>query len=232
MAGPAVIIIFLLLRVLPSLAAPATALPAWPSARHLADYSSLVDVRAAVSEVLVDLAYTRPTPLLPGFALYPNGASCLLTRSTAAMLKKAARYLASEEPNRRLLLLDCLRPQRSQILFWKKVQGTPGSRYVANPYRGHSSLHTYGCSVDLTLADKAGQPLDLGTPFDTPSPLSGPRAEPDALRNGKLTAEQVSARRLLRAAMRSAGFISSQGEWWHFDCARPTDLPAGAVQIP
>jgi zinc D-Ala-D-Ala dipeptidase len=40
----------------------------------------------------------------------------------------------------------------------------PDERYVANPAKG--SDHNRGTVVDLTILDRDGQPLDMGTPFD------------------------------------------------------------------
>lgn len=71
--------------------------------------------------------------------------------------------------------------------------------------------HPTGGAVDLTIIDKEGNPLDMGTTIaDFSDPL---RIQTAA---SGLTPEQRSNRWLLCRVMRKAGFAPFYGEWWHF----------------
>jgi D-alanyl-D-alanine dipeptidase len=73
--------------------------------------------------------------------------------------------------------------------------------------------HSTGGAVDLSLIDKNGTLLDMGTPFDFPG------EESKALyfeERGRDTQVREN-RRLLRDAMLGAGFRVHPEEWWHFD---------------
>ena len=115
-----------------------------------------------------------------------------------------------------LLVLDALRPQRVQEQLWEALQGTELLGYLANPVRG--SIHSFGMAVDITLVDRDGQELDMGTPFDDLTERSHPALESAMLLRGELSATQIANRQLLRDAMHEGGFKGINSEWWHFDC--------------
>lgn len=64
----------------------------------------------------------------------------------------------------------------------------------------------------------------MGTPVDHFGILAQPRYESRFLKEGKLTAEQVSNRRLLREVMLAAGFHPIAIEWWHFEAFAKKDI--------
>ena len=154
--------------------------------------------------------------------MYPV-ARCVVLSGVGEQLKKAQAYLDEKHQGLRLMFKDCYRPLSVQKVMWKVVKGTSQQRYVANPRRG--SIHNYGAAVDLTLADAEGKEIDMGTPYDSFTKLAEPRHEKRFLRSGKLTKSQVSMRRVLRAAMRHAGFRGLRNEWWHFD-----GIPRGVLK--
>ncbi len=87
------------------------------------------------------------------------------------------------------------------------------ARYVSVPSRDpdRPAPHITGGAVDLTLGDRDGTPLDLGTEFDAFVPQAGAGAletTPSAAREH---------RRLLFWAMAAQGFTAYVEEWWHFD---------------
>jgi len=57
----------------------------------------------------------------------------------------------------------------------------------------------------------------MGTPFDDFRLLAQPALEAKFLAEGKLKAQQVANRKLLRRVMTKAGFQQLAIEWWHFD---------------
>lgn len=84
------------------------------------------------------------------------------------------------------------------------------SRYVA-PLT--VAPHLTGSAVDLTLADPAGRPLDLGCPVDaTPEESAGACyfASPD------ISPQARELRQLLAGALSTAGFVNYPTEWWHW----------------
>lgn len=87
------------------------------------------------------------------------------------------------------------------------------ARYVTPPSRSLFTPppHLTGGAVDLSLADRDGAALDLGTDFDAFIPEAGARALEGT------PGEARELRRTLFWAMRSAGFTAYAEEWWHFD---------------
>lgn len=161
----------------------------------------LVDVAPLVPGLLVHLAYARPDNLT-GRRLYPPDARCRLRRSVAERLARAARTLARHKL--RLVAWDCARPRAAQAALWA---AHPHAGAVADPARG--SLHERGVAIDLGVADLAGDPVALPTPFDAfGAAAAADAALPDA--------EARAHRDALGAAMRAAGFRVNPREWWHF----------------
>lgn len=174
----------------------------------------LVDVATLVPTLAVDLRYSTPENFMHA-DVYGSFARCYLQPEVAKRLVAAAAALAKAQPESRLLVYDCARPRRVQVIMWELVKGTPEQRYVASPKAG--SIHNFGAAVDLTLADAQGKPLDMGSPYDFFGDLAEPRHEERLLASGALTAAQLNNRRLLRTLMTDAGFRSIPNEWWHFD---------------
>jgi zinc D-Ala-D-Ala dipeptidase len=169
---------------------------------------------AKIPGVFVDLRYAT-TNNFTGEVLYDKSAKPLLHRHAAQKLKIAVQIVKAAHPDWNLLVLDALRPRSVQRRLWDFVKDTPKEIYVANPDRG--SIHNFGLAVDLTLADENGRELDMGTPFDSFEELAQPRHEDKFFSEGLLNAQQLANRRLLRAAMTEAGFITIPHEWWHFN---------------
>jgi D-alanyl-D-alanine dipeptidase len=161
----------------------------------------LVDAAGVVPGLIVRLAYARPDNIARK-PLYPADTRCRLRRSVAERLAVAARVLVRQ--NLLLVAWDCTRPASAQAALWA---AHPHAGSVADPARG--SLHERGVAVDLGLADLAGAPVALPTPFDTFGPTAAaaaPLADAGARAN----------RDALVSAMRGAGFRVNPKEWWHF----------------
>jgi D-alanyl-D-alanine dipeptidase len=79
--------------------------------------------------------------------------------------------------------------------------------YVADPRKG--SMHNRGAAVDLTLVDKSGKELDMGTEFD----FFGEKAHHAYTQFPK---QVLANRELLKTGMRLAGFSEIKTEWWHY----------------
>jgi zinc D-Ala-D-Ala dipeptidase len=87
-------------------------------------------------------------------------------------------------------------------------------KFVSPPYqKKRIPPHATGGTVDLTLIDKNGEELDMGTEFD----FFGPEAEPFFYEIFKSNSKVRKNRKILREAMETQDFTLDQDEWWHFD---------------
>ena len=201
---------------------------AWVAAA-LAAEPPLVDAHVVIPMLQVELKYSTSDNFLHE-DVYGDFATCQLREDAAAMLSAADMGLRAAHPDLRLHAYDCARPHHVQEQMWVVVKGTPQQGYVADPASG--SIHNYGCAIDLSLADAAGAPLDMGTPFDFFGQAAQPRHERELLQSGTLTGAQVANRLILREAMLRAGFLPLENEWWHFDCAPAAEVRRRYSMIP
>jgi zinc D-Ala-D-Ala dipeptidase len=134
--------------------------------------------------------------------LYPC-ARCFLRTDVATAVRQASQKL-QQQGYGGLRLFDCYRPQPLQQTMWNIK---PDERYVANPAKG--SDHNRGTAVDLTILDRDGKPLDMGTPFDEFSLKAHHTYR-------ELSPQVLKNRSLLKQTMASVGFRHIDTEWWHY----------------
>jgi D-alanyl-D-alanine dipeptidase len=177
----------------------------------------LQDATEQVSSVLVELKYATTD-----YFMKKNVYGCLthayLQKETVAMLKKAQQNLEKAHPGYHLLIYDAARPLSKQWELWNTLtEYSPEKRrtYVADP-KEHS-IHNYGSAIDLTVADEQGKPLEMGTKYDFFGEMAYPKEEARLLKAGKLSQKAIDNRLILRKAMKSAGFMPIEYEWWHFN---------------
>lgn len=103
-----------------------------------------------------------------------------------------------------LKLFDCYRPRPAQQKLWDIV---PDARYVTPPNKG--SMHNRGLAVDITLVDKNGEELDMGTEYD----FFGREAYTT---NTNLPKNVLKNRKILTKLMEIHGLKGIRTEWWHF----------------
>lgn len=176
-------------------------------------------------EPLVDLA-TYPFGIETTY--YDRGVSELTTH----YLRKgvAERLLKVQESfggNYRLKIWDGWRPRKVQDALFQEFREQLASKHpewsaekldhMTEQFVTKATTskrippHATGGTVDLTLVDKNGNELDMGTVFDH----FGPEAAPRYFNNSN---EKVAAnRKLLADAMIAQGFTADEDEWWHFD---------------
>ncbi|MCD4760663.1 hypothetical protein K8R42_02075 [bacterium] len=95
----------------------------------------------------------------------------------------------------------------------KKIRLETG-KFVSPPFdKKRIPLHTSGGSIDLTLVNKDGQELNMGTEFD----FFGLEAAPLFYEKKDSNSKIAKNRKLLRQAMLTEGFSMDKDEWWHFD---------------
>lgn len=179
----------------------------------------LVNIQTLDSDILVELKYSTTDNFLKK-DVYGDLTHAYLQPDMASRLVQASRYLKQAHPGYKLLVYDAARPNSAQYALWDaldnlKIPESKKPLYVADPKIG--SNHNFGCAVDLTVVDENDRPIDMGTAYDFFGPLAYPRAEQEMLKAGKLSAEQLANRKILRSAMVKAGFSVNTTEWWHFD---------------
>ncbi|WP_395065717.1 M15 family metallopeptidase [Flavobacterium sp.] len=105
----------------------------------------------------------------------------------------------------RIKLFDCYRPLDIQKKMWEIVSNAD---YVADPKKG--SIHNRGGAVDITLVDKDGKELEMGTTFD----FFGPEAS----HNYQNFSNKIKENRVyLKEVMLKHNFKSFDSEWWHYN---------------
>jgi D-alanyl-D-alanine dipeptidase len=165
---------------------------------------SMTDVSKAASGIQVDLRYATEDNFFHQ-RFYKDDTRALLRPATTKKLAAAQDEFFGKGLS--LKVWDAFRPLHVQREMWKVK---PDSNYVANPANG--SRHNRGAAVDVTLVDKDGRELDMGTAFDDFSA----KAHLDA---AGLTEAAQKNRGLLRTVMERHGFKPLKTEWWHFDDA-------------
>lgn len=85
---------------------------------------------------------------------------------------------------------------------------------IPSPNPATPPPHSTGAALDVTLVNRDGCVIDMGSPIDEISP----RSFPDYFaKSSDSYHQQVHAhRRLLYAVMTTAGFRQHPNEWWHF----------------
>ena len=166
-----------------------------------AQQTDFVLLKSLSSDFVFDMKYATPDNFLKQ-VVYECG-ECYLRKKTAEALVKANEEFKTL--GYRIKLFDCYRPLEVQKKMWKIL---PGTHYVANPAKG--SKHNRGAAVDLTLVDKDGKELDMGTPFD----FFGEKAHHTCTTLPKKVLEN---RKLLKDILNKYNFKSIYSEWWHYE---------------
>ena len=209
------------------------------SAAPTPEAAGMVDVRALVPDIALDIRYAGPHNFVGAVIAGYEAPRCYLLRPAAEALRRAE--LALRADGLRLQVFDCYRPVRAvrHFVAWANDvadQRTKAAYYpnldkraLLGDYIAPTSGHSRGATVDLTLlqCDARGadcRPLDMGTPFD----YFDVAAHTDA---PGATARQRANRHRLRAAMQQAGFRNYPLEWWHYTL-QPEPAPATAYDFP
>ncbi len=162
--------------------------------------TNLVDLQQLDPSLVLELKYAT-TDNFTKQKLYVC-AKAYLRKPAALALLKAHRLFKAK--GYRIKIYDAYRPLAVQWKLWKMYQNPD---YVADPCKG--SMHNRGAAIDLTLIDKNGKELDMGTPFD----YFGERAHTDY---SQLPQHVLANRYLLKSVMKKVGFQGISTEWWHF----------------
>lgn len=144
----------------------------------------------------------------------------LATVEAARALKKA--FALAGELGYGMLVYDAYRPQKAvdDFVAWSQAEEDHTTKAEFYPalektqlfpmgYIARKSGHSRGSTIDLTLLDASGVPVDMGGGFDLMDGISHHNAP-------GLTPEQERNRRTLCAVMAWAGFAPYECEWWHY----------------
>ena len=187
-------------------AAPSVNTDELPIASDAAADSLLVDVRAAAPDIRVGLRYATTDNFTGGVIPGYEANRAFLRREAAGALARVARRAADE--GLVLYVYDAYRPVRATLAMVDWARRTGRDDLLRDGYIASRSRHNLGLAIDLTLADRAtGEPLDMGTPFDTFSA--------DA-HTANATGQAAANRQRLKSIMESEGFANYDQEWWHF----------------
>jgi zinc D-Ala-D-Ala dipeptidase len=168
------------------------------TAIHLHDFGVDIDIKYATNNNFTG----KPVYKASACYLHPDAAVCL----------KKAVSLASAL-SMRLRVYDAFRPNEAQQKLWNH---TPDPNFLADPAKG--SPHSRGVAIDLTLADKSGKPLDMGTAFDAFTPLSHHGCT-------DISPEAQTNRLVLLGLMTAAGWDFYRNEWWHYQLFNSRNYP-------
>lgn len=203
--------------VVPAPAPPAPVPPApsvGPPPDGLVDLRDDPDLRFAIRYATDDNFTGAP---LPGY----EAPGAWMTPAAAEALGAVADDLAPA--GLQLLVYDAYRPVRATeaMVAWTERVGRQD--LVRDGYIAARSGHNRGHTVDLTLVDPDGTPLDMGTPWDTFSAAS---------HTENATGPALANRHRLRDAMVARGFRPYSKEWWHFGFRDPTAVPRDVPYVP
>jgi D-alanyl-D-alanine dipeptidase len=163
--------------------------------------TTFVNLKDYSADFVYDMKYATEANFLK--AKVYDCAECFLRLKTVKALLNANKKFIQK--GYRIQLFDCYRPLDIQKRMWQIVSNP---EYVADPAKG--SIHNRGGAVDITLVDRNGKVLDMGTPFDFFGPGASHHFE-------NLSDKVKQNRVLLKQIMQENGFVSFDSEWWHYN---------------
>ncbi|RVU90395.1 D-alanyl-D-alanine dipeptidase [Flavobacterium columnare] len=162
--------------------------------------TTFVNINEYSKNFVLDIKYATDDNFLKKKVYDCN--ACYLRYKTVKQLIKANKEFAQR--GYRIKLFDCYRPLSVQKKMWQIVSNP---NYVANPERG--SIHNRGGAVDLTLIDKQGNDVNMGTAFDHFGKESSHTYT-------NLPQKVLENRKWLKEIMKKHHFDSLESEWWHY----------------
>ena len=183
----------------------------------------LVNLRETDLNLIFDIRYAtadnftgKPVYQQPGCYLHDEAA------------EKMARAVELATPHGLTFkIFDAYRPIEVQRALWEH---TPDPNFLSNPDSG-ACPHCRGVAIDLTLVDKSGNELDMGTGFDDFRTESHHGT-------ASINVEAQQNRFLLLGLMSAAGWDFYKNEWWHYQLFNPrkydiladSEMQTGMVQ--
>jgi D-alanyl-D-alanine dipeptidase len=164
-----------------------------------------IDLRLAIPDAVFAIGYATKDNFtgapLPGY----GAPGAWLRDDAAGALRVASTALAKQ--GFRLVVFDAYRPRRASAAMVTWAQNAKRTDLLRDGFISARSQHNRGVAVDVGLADRDGNLLDMGTPWD----FFGPEAHVAAVKG-----DAGDRRKALAQALRDAGFRPLAIEWWHF----------------
>lgn len=171
--------------------------------------NELVKLNIEKSDLIFDLRYATSNNFTKKI-LYKSK-NCFLHKIAFEHLCIAQKI--AKKIGLKLKIFDAYRPVYVQKKLWEIL---PDSKFIAPPKKG--SPHSRGVAIDLTLVNKKGKELNMGTEFDEFSRLSY---------HGCLdiSKESYENRLLLLGIMTDSGWDFFRNEWWHYQLFNSRKFP-------
>ncbi len=173
----------------------------------------LISVSKLFKEHNIPLFYNPPEEIKnikQDFLLRTTAAQLLL--KAAKMLPKNMYLLVSEgyrplwfqkrEFDRIFSEMLAKFPKKSRHAVWEMT-----TMYIADPKL--SPPHSSGGTLDLTICDKNGNPIDMGNPMNSVSRKSNTFTR-------QINTVQKENRMLLFKTLSQCDFVNIPSEWWHY----------------
>ena len=197
-----------------SAAAPPVNTGELPTVSDAVADSLLADVQALAPQIRVGLRYATRNNFTGAPINGYEGNHAYLRREAAAALARVARRAQNE--GLALYVFDAYRPVRATLAMVDWTERTGRQDLIRDGYIASRSRHNLGLAIDLTLVKAAtGEPLDMGTPFDTFSP---------AAHTANASGIALANRRHLQRLIDAEGFVNYDQEWWHYTFDVPDPL--------
>ncbi|MEM6451289.1 MAG: M15 family metallopeptidase [Cyanobacteria bacterium P01_D01_bin.105] len=193
---------------------------------------------ALIAIPLKQFAVVTPHPYVALGAPYGHYSPYFLRQGVIQKLLAAQAYLQRDYPTWKLQIFDAYRPisvQQFMVDYTfrqlaiaecldittinedarERLQAKV-SKFWAAPSSNPQTPppHSTGAAIDLTLANEAGNSVDMGSAIDELSPRSYPSHF--AAQKGDAAQQFHHHRQILAQAMTRAGFQQHPNEWWHF----------------
>jgi D-alanyl-D-alanine dipeptidase len=180
---------------------------------------NLIEITEKKFDVKLDLRYaTKNNVCNVKLYSYPF---CYLHESAIEPLEKAIK--AAKNLGLKIKIWDAFRPFEIQKFMFEKFAHNPKFEgFISNP-EGGATPHCRGVAIDMTLLDKSGKELEMGTDFDDFSELAFHNCH-------KISTEAQRNRLILLGLMSVAGWDFYSKEWWHYQLFKPREYPI--VQTP
>lgn len=163
--------------------------------------TTFVNLKDYSNDFVYDMKYATTANFLKE-QVYDCDICLLRAKTLKALIAANADFM---KKGFKIKIFDCYRPLDIQKKMWKIV---PNPSYVADPKKG--SIHNRGGAVDISLVDKKGKELDMGTDFD----FFGK----EAAHSYQNTSKKVKKNRFfLKTIMLKNGFVEFESEWWHYN---------------
>lgn len=165
------------------------------------DTQKLFELTKLTDNIILDIKYATPDNFTKQ-VLYDE-ARFFLRESTAKKFLNAVKDF--EKMGYKVRVFDGYRPLSVQKKMWKIL---PDEKFVADPAKG--SRHNRGGAVDMTLTDKNGKDINMGTPYDDFTEKAHPLYK-------DFPADVLKNREIIKSVMEKNGFSQFPTEWWHYD---------------